>query len=437
MSDTTSGSFSQLVGDDVTDDHRLDPGDIAIGVIIGRTAEFFHFFVFAIASVIVFPRLVFPFVDPLTATLYSFAVFALAYVARPFGSWMFMAVDRRFGKGTKLTTALFLLGTSTVAVAFLPTYEQAGMYSVWLLVILRIGQGVGLGGSWDGLASLLAMNAPKEQDGWWAMVPQIGAPFGLALASGLFAFFHGFLPEAEFYAWGWQFPFFVAFAVNVVALFCRLRIVATPEYVHQFERRELQAAGVRDTVRRFPRFIMVGTFAPLASFAMFHMVTVYPLSWVELFTEENVTHFLIIESIGAVIGTLAIVVSGLLADRYGRRTLLAATAGGMIVFSALAPSLLGMGETGEIIYMGLGFALLGLAFGQSSGAVASNFPTRYRYTGSAIVSDLAWMFGAGAAPFVALFLSAQFGLVAGGLYLFSGAVCTLLALRYNQLLVQR
>ncbi|MBO0906431.1 MFS transporter [Jiella sonneratiae] len=417
--------------------HVLNPSEIAIGVVIGRTSEFFDFFVFAIASVLVFPQRVFPFVDEVTGVLYSFAIFALAFIARPFGTWLFMTIDRLYGKPTKLTIALFLLGTSTVVVAFLPDYRDAGAWSIWLLALFRIGQGLALGGSWDGLASLLAMNAPDRQRGFWAMVPQLGAPFGLIVASGLFAFFHGFLPTEEFYAWGWQFPFFVAFAINVVALFARLRIVVTPEYVHQFERRELQATRVRRTVRQYSTYIVVGTFAPLASFAMFHMVTVFPLSWVNLFTEEWATRFLIVECACAVIGAIAIVASGFLADKYGRRNLLGVSALLIAVFSGFAPSLLAQGFAGELIYMVFGFALLGVSFGQCSGAVASNFPRHYRYTGSAIVSDLAWLVGAGFAPFVALYLSYHLGLVAAGLYLLSGAVGTMLALRYNDLLEYR
>src|SRR5687768_8534811 len=120
---------------------EVRPGDIAIGVIIGRTSEFFDFFVYAIASVVVFPQRVFPFVDPLAGTLLSFAIFAVAFLARPVGTVIFTAVDRSFGRGMKLLIALFLLGTSTVALAFLPGYEQAGMWSIWLLILLRCGQG--------------------------------------------------------------------------------------------------------------------------------------------------------------------------------------------------------------------------------------------------------------------------------------------------------
>jgi MFS family permease len=412
--------------------HRMNPGEIAIGVIIGRTSEFFDFFVYAIASVLVFPRLVFPYVDPLTGTLYSFAIFALAFVARPVGTVIFMAIDRAYGRGVKLTLALFLLGSSTVAIAFLPGYEQIGHASALLLALFRVGQGLALGGGWDGLASLLALNAPENRRGWYAMIPQLGAPLGLMVASGLFAFFVANLSAEDFFDWGWRYPFFVAFAINVVALFARLRMVVTEEYTIQFETRELEPTRVRDTLRTEGRNIAIGAFAPLATFALFHMVTVFPLSWVFLFTRQPPARFLVIELIGAAVGVVAIIVSGLIADRMGRRTLLGATAGAIAAFSGFAPQLLDGGDIGEAIFMILGFILLGLSFGQASGAVASNFSKKYRYTGSALTSDLAWLFGAGFAPFVALMLSSRLGLMSAGGYLLSGAICTLVALSINR-----
>ncbi|MGC4250138.1 MAG: MFS transporter [Sphingobium sp.] len=411
--------------------HGIAPGEIAIGVIIGRTSEFFDFFVYAIASVLVFPKLIFPFLDPLTGTLWSFAIFALAFMARPVGTVIFTAVDRAYGRGAKLTIALFLLGGSTAAIAFLPGYETIGLGAAMLLALFRMGQGVALGGSWDGLASLLALNAPQGRRGWYAMLPQLGAPLGLIVASLLFLFLITALPAEDFLGWGWRYPFFVAFAINVVALFARLRIVMTPEYAQLFENRELQPAPLSETVRSEWRVIATGAFAPLASFAMFHMVTVFPLSWVFLFTKESPARFLMIEAIAAAIGCAAIIASGILADRLGRRTVLGFTAAAIAVFSGFAPQLLNAGEMGEAAFMLLGFILLGISFGQSSGALSSSFNQRHRYTGSALTSDLAWLFGAGFAPLAALWLSDAFGLLAAGAYLLSGAVATLVALWVN------
>jgi MFS family permease len=401
--------------------HAPAPAEIAVGVIIGRTSEFFDFFVYAIASVLVFPSLVFPYVDALTGTIYSFAFFALAFIARPLGTLGFMWIDRHHGRVVKLTAALFLLGGSTMALAFLPGHAQIGAASAVLLGLFRIGQGAALGGAWDGLPSLLSLNAPANRRGWYAMVPQLGAPLGLLVASGLFAFFISTLSEADFLSWGWRYPFFVAFAINVVALFARLR----------FESRDLQPAPVVETVRQHGKTIALGAFAPLASFALFHLVTVFPLSWIVLFTREEPVHFLVIEMVAAVVGVFAILASGIIADRLGRRALLAVSAALIAAFSGFAPQLLDSGGIGETVYTVLGFILLGLAFGQSSGVMASSFSAQYRYTGSALTSDLAWLIGAGFAPLAALLLSSSFGLIAAGAYLLSGALCTLLALAMN------
>ncbi|NIJ16820.1 MFS transporter [Sphingobium vermicomposti] len=413
-------------------DKRVAPGEIAIGVIIGRTSEFFDFFVYAIASCIVFPAHVFPYLSPLSGTLWSFAIFALAFVTRPIGSFIFMAVDRAYGRGVKLTIALFLLGGSTAFIAFLPGYETIGIWSAVLLAAFRAGQGIALGGTWDGLASLLSLNAPSNKRGWYAMMPQLGAPIALVVASGLFAFFLSNLSQADFLSWGWRYPFFVAFAINVVALFARLRIVVTHEFERLFEARELQPSPVIETVQKEGRNIVIGAFAPLASFALFHMVTVFPLSWIALYTDQPLERFLVIEAIGACVGVLAIIVSGFVADMVGRRALLAWSALGIGIFSIAAPLLLSGGELAEIAFMILGFILLGLSFGQSSGIVASNFSSATRYTASALTSDLAWLVGAGFAPLVALLLSSNFGLAASGAYLLSGAIVTGLALFINK-----
>lgn len=413
-------------------DHKIAPGEIAIGVIIGRTSEFFDFFVYALASVLVFPSLIFPFVDPLTGTLYSFALFALAFVARPLGSAIFMWIDRHHGRGVKLTIALFLLGGSTMSIAFLPGYNQVGIAAVWVLALLRIGQGIALGGAWDGLPSLLSLNAPANHRGWYAMIPQLGAPLGLIVAAGLFAFFMTTLSAEDFLAWGWRYPFFVAFAINVVALFARLRMIATPDFERLFESRELQPAPFWETVREEGRTIALGSFAPLASFALFHLVTVFPLSWILLNTGEAAQRFLVIEIVGAVVCVLAMLASGLIADRVGRRAVLGVSAVLIGAYSGFAPQLLGAGGVGETVYMMAGFILLGLGFGQSSGAVNGSFSSERRYTGAATTANLAWLIGAGFAPLVALFLASNFGLWSVGAYLLSGAACTLAALAINR-----
>jgi MFS family permease len=417
-----------------SDHSRIAPGEIAIGVIIGRASEFFDFFVYGIASVLVFPSVFFPFARPLEGTLYAFVVFAFAFIARPIGSVMFMAIHRRYGRETKLTVALFLLGISTAGIAFLPGYSSLGELSIVLLSVFRVGQGIALGGSWDGLPSLLALNAPQERRGWYAMLGQIGAPVGFIIASGLFAFLYSSLSQDDFLEWGWRYPFYVAFAINVVALFARLRLVATNEYARLLAERKLEPTNVVELVRAQGSTLVIGAFAALATYALFHLVTIFPLSWIRLYSNQDISEFLVIEMIGAGLGILGIIASGLIADRFGRRRTLGTVAVLIAVFSGFAPTLLDGGRLGQDIFILLGFSLLGVSYGQASGAVASNFESKYRYTGAALTSDLGWLIGAAFAPLVALGLSAHFGLAYVSVYLLSGAACTLGALSLNRAL---
>lgn len=422
----------------VTADHsQVAPGEIAVGVVIGRASEYFDFFVYGIASVLVFPTLFFPFVDRLQGTLFAFVVFSFAFIARPIGTVLSMAIQRCWSRGTKLTVALFLLGTSTAGIAFLPSYDTLGVAAIALLAVFRIGQGVALGGSWDGLPSLLALNAPPERRGWYAMLGQLGAPLGFMLASGLFAFLVASLSAADFLSWGWRYPFFVAFAINVVALFARLRLVVTHEYERLLDERELEPTGALELVRTEGHNLVIGAFAALASYALFHLVTVFPLSWVTLYSQQSVAGFLTIQIFGALLAAGGIVASGWIADRVGRRNTLGASAVLIAVFSGFAPTLLGGGPLGQDVFMLVGFALLGLSYGQAAGAVNSNFSSKYRYTGAALTADLAWLIGAAFAPLVALGLSAHFGLAYVSVYLLSGAACTLAALILNRALGTR
>jgi len=415
-------------------DGEIHPGEIAVGVVIGRASEYFDFFVYAIASVLVFPSLFFPFDDRLDATLYSFVIFSFAFIARPFGTVLFMWLQRRYSREGKLTAALFLLGISTVGIAFLPTYADAGNTGIVLLALFRIGQGVAQGGSWDGLPSLLALNAPHNKRGWYAMLGQLGAPVGFIIAAGIFAYMVANLSVLDFQAWGWRFPFFVAFAINVVALFARLRLVSTPEYARLLDERELEPVGLSELSHTQGRNIIIGALAALASYALFHLVTVFPLSWVNLYSNRALDDFLVLQMWGAALAIVGTVASGLIADRFGRRTTLGTLAALIAVFSGFVPTLMQGGETGQNIFILVGFTLLGLSYGQAAGAVTANFTPRHRYTGAALTSDLSWLVGAAFAPLVALGLSANFGLGYVSLYLLSGAVGSLAALSLNRAL---
>lgn len=414
--------------------HEVAPAEIATGVVIGRASEYFDFFVYGIASVLVFPTVYFPFASELAGLLFSFTVFSFAFIGRPFGTALFMRIQRRWGRSTKLTASLFLLGTATVGIAFLPPYASIGHSAIYLLALFRFMQGIAFGGSWDGLPSLLALNAPENKRGWYAMLGQLGAPTGFIIAGALFLFLYSSLTFQEFIDWGWRYPFYVAFAINVVALFARLRLVVTHEYTQLLEEGELEPISTLQMVNAQGFNIFLGAFAALASYALFHLVTVFPLSWVSLRKTQSVSAVLTVQIIGAVIAFVSTLVSGLIADRIGRRTTLAVMAVLIGIFSLAAPWLLDGGAVGQDIFILVGFGLLGLSYGQAAGVVTSNFESRFRYTGAALTTDFGWLFGAAFAPLVALGLSSLFGLGAVSVYLLSGVVGTLVALRINQAL---
>ena len=269
------------------------------------------------------------------------------------------------------------------------------------------------------------------------MIPQLGAPIGFIIAAGLFLFLHSNLWAGDFLEWGWRYPFYVAFAINVVALFARLRLVVTNEYERLLEKNELEPTPVAELFRARGGNLFIGAFASLASYALFHLVTVFPLSWITLKATQPVRDVLTVQIIGAFIAIVGIIVSGLVADRIGRRSTLGILAVAIAVFSGFAPTLLTAGAIGENTFILVGFALLGLSYGQAAGAVTSNFAAKHRYTGAALTSDFAWLIGAAFAPLVALGLSANFGLAYLSIYLLSGAACTLTALWVNRTLEQR
>jgi MFS family permease len=415
-------------------DAHVAPGDIAVGVVIGRASEYFDFFVYAIASVLVFPAVFFPFADRLEGTLYSFAIFALAYVARPVGTLVFMAIQRHFSREIKLTVALFMLGTATVAISALPTYSRWGEWAIISLAILRLGQGAALGGSWDGLPSLLALNAPEHKRGWYAMLGQLGAPVGFIIAAGIFSYLLTELTQDDFLVWGWRYPFYVAFAINVVALFARLRLVSTRDYTNLLDEHQLDAAPAREVVGKQGTTIVLGALAALASYALFHLVTVFPLSWIQLYDTRSMADFLHIQMMGAGLAIAGVLASGWIADKFGRRNTLGTLAALIALFAGFVPTLMDGGVSGQNTFILVGFLLLGMSYGQAAGAVTSNFLPQYRYTGAALTSDLAWLVGAAFAPLVALGLAANFGLGYVSLYLLSGALGSLAALSLNRAL---
>ncbi len=412
-------------------DLEVWPNEIAVGVIVGRVGEFFDFFVYGIASVLVFPALFFPFASPYEGLLYSFVIFSFGFFARLMGALIFRVVHDRYGRATKLTGALLLLGSATVCIAFLPGYAEVGATAIVLLAVLRIIQGIAVGGAWDGLPSLLATTAPADRKGWYAMISQIGAPLGFLVATGLFAYLYSGVNAKDFIDWGWRFAFFCAFAINVVTLFARLRMAVTPEFEELFHAKELTPSPLPELFENNAKDILLGAMAPLASYALFHLVTILPLSWAVLEPEKfSLGSIFFLQIMGGFVCIATMLISGRVADRIGRAKTL--WWGGVLiaVFCLPAPIL---GDTvfgGQAFILG-GFALLGFSQAQAAGAVNCCFDKAHRYSGALITHELGWLLGAAFAPLIALVLAEHLGNGGVALYLGTGAAATLYALHHN------
>lgn len=409
------------IADTQVDTHAVTLDEVITTVVMARVTDFFGFFVYAIASALIFPQLFFPFLDPVAGTLASFGLFALAFVVRPFASIAARGVERQVGKIGKVAGALLILGTSTVAIGLLPGYEKIGWLAPALLAGLRVLQGIGLGGAWDGITLQLQNAAPPERKGRYAMVPQLGGPIGFIVACSLFYVLTGFLTPEEFMTYGWRFAFFAVLAVNVVALFARIRLLQTDFGAdpHTFK-----SAPYLEMIRTQWRSVMLSAMIPIASYALFHMVTVFPIAYTVLYTDNPIENILLLQAIGGFIAALTVVASGILADKFTKRGVLWVSTAMIILLCLALPSL----GTAPAIYILGGFTVLGLAYGQASAIVPNRYPPQYAYSGTALSTNLSWIVGAAFAPLVGLALTSAFGIWAASLYLLSGVVVTSVAL---------
>ncbi|MEM6681170.1 MAG: MFS transporter [Pseudomonadota bacterium] len=399
--------------------------EVITTVIMARVTDFFGFFVYAIASALVFPQFFFPTLDAVDGTLASFAIFSLAFLARPISSFASRWVQRRIGRTGKVSLALMILGSSTVAIGLLPGYDDIGWTAPILLAALRIAQGIGLGGSWDGITLQLQNAAPKGREGLYAMVPQMGGPIGFCVAASLFYVLTGFLTEEEFINYGWRFAFFAVMAVNVVSLFARIRLLSAD---FGSDGRLITTAPFFKMVQTQWKPILLSTLTPLGSYALFHMVTVFPLGYEILYSDRNIADIMLLELVGGVLAIGSVILSGIAADKFSRYRV-AWISSAMITLLCLSINTL---DTMPAVYILFGFVLLGFAHGQSGAISSGRFPIEYRYSASALATNLAWIVGAAFAPLSGLWLTSKFGLWAAALYMLSGAVVTSFALTFNK-----
>ncbi len=440
--------------------------------LVGTTIEFYDFYVYATAAVLVFPTLFFPTGNDTTALLASFGVFGAAMVARPLGAVVFGHFGDRFGRKATLVASLLTMGIATFLIGCLPTFDDIGLWAALLLLILRLAQGFALGGEWSGAALVATENAPQGKRAWYGTFPQLGAPLGFIIANTVFLLINFALPHPDgagqrseaFLAWGWRVPFLFSAVMVIVGMWVRLKLVESETFARAEKSGAIRKFPLGAVFRRHWWQLILGTFIMLATYVLFYLMTSFTLSYGTKPTLEGAeaaaeaagtafdaaayvpglgfgyTDFVIMQIIGVVFFGVFTLLSGPLADSIGRRKLLMWVTGGIILFGLffnvflmpqLDPKFTGALAQAFLIF---GFTLMGMTFGPMGAILPELFPTNVRYTGSAIAYNVSSILGAALAPIVAVALWAAAGgspwLV--GIYLSGAGILTLIALALSK-----
>lgn len=427
--------------------------------LVGTTIEFYDFYAYATAAVLVFPVLFFPSSDPTASLLASFAVFGAAMVARPIGAVIFGHFGDKYGRKATLVASLLTMGIATFLIGCLPTINQIGFWAPALLLVLRLAQGFALGGEWSGAALVATENAPAGKRAWYGTFPQLGAPLGFIIANGLFLLINFAMPADDpsqksdaFLEWGWRVPFWFSAVMVIVGLWVRLKLVESDAFKKAEAKGTIRKLPVLEAFRTYWWQMILGTFLMLATYVLFYLMTNFTLTFgtkPQTLPEGGdpatfvpgqgfaYTDFVIMQIIGVVFFGIFTMVAGPLADRFGRRKTLIWVTSAIVLFGLTFSFFLMPRENpaGEgtywmtLAFLIIGFTLMGLTFGPMGALLPELFPTNVRYTGSAIAYNVSSILGAALAPIIALALLSTGGgnpwLV--GIYLSAMAVLTLIA----------
>ncbi|HEX6226597.1 MAG TPA: MFS transporter [Chryseolinea sp.] len=397
--------------------------------LIGTTIEFFDFYIYATAAVLVFPKLFFPADDPVAATFASLATFGLAFFARPVGAALFGHFGDRMGRKTTLVAALMTMGPSTVAIGLLPSYNSIGILAPILLALFRFGQGLGLGGEWGGAVLLATENAPKNKKAWYGMFPQLGAPIGFLLSSGTFYILSKTMSDDQFLAYGWRIPFVASALLVGVGLYIRLKIEETPDFLRVISSHKRVNVPVITVFAKHTKTILLGTAATITTFLLFYIMSVFTLSWGTSVLHYDRESFLIAQMISMLFFALGIPLSAVLADRRGRNNILVGSSIGIFIFGLFFEALFVTDSLMvTVIFQSVGMLLMGLNYGPVGTALAEIFPAEVRYTGASLGFTLAGILGASLTPYFATALATNYGLEFVGYYLSFGAAISIGAL---------
>lgn len=402
---------------------------VILASMMGTAIEFFDFYAYGTASAAYFPKVFFPQMTPLLATLLSLLTFGVAFVARPVGSFVFGHFGDRLGRKKTLVVSLLVMGVATVAIGFIPGYQSIGVGGALLLCLCRFVQGIGLGGEWSGAILVATENAPADKRALYGAFPEVGAPIGFFICNGLFYVLEKMLTPAQMMSFGWRVPFWASSVLVVIGLYVRHRLQETPLFKLAQERDNTTRSPLKVVFKENWREILKGTFLMGATYAMFFTLTTWSLSFATTALGFSHSEFLLLLMAAIVEFAVLIMTTSVLADKVGRKKVLMTASVALVVFSLVFPYFL-EGQhnmVGMLLFLGLGFVVMGTLYGPVGAVLPELFPTKVRYSGAGITYNLAAVVGAAVAPTITTWLIATFGLHYAGMYMFVLAVVSVVA----------
>lgn len=374
---------------------------VLVSSLLGTAIEWYDFFLYGTAAALVFNRLFFPNLEPLAGTMAAFASYAVGFFARPLGGVIFGHFGDKIGRKSMLVTTLLMMGIATFLVGLLPTYDQIGTLAPVLLVLLRLVQGLAVGGEWGGAVLMVAEHSDNNRRGFFTSWVQVGVPIGLLLATGVFSLFT-LLPEAAFLSWGWRVPFLLGIVLTGLGFFIRMKVLESPVFEQAKSARSAAKLPILEVLKTHRKSVILSMGARMAENACFYIFTIWILSYATQNLGLAKSSLLNGVLIGSAVQLVAIPFFGALSDRLGRRPVYL---GGAVFLLLLVFPFFWLVETRSVgfVWLAIVLGMIGHAamYGPQAAFFSELFGTRTRYTGASLGYQLAAPFAGGLAPLIA------------------------------------
>ena len=431
--ETAAGKAQAMVRDSVK--------TVIAASMVGTAIEFYDFYAYGTAAANYFPKVFFgDTTNPTVALLASLLTFAIAFIARPLGSLVFGHFGDRMGRKTTLVVSLLTMGIATFLIGCLPTYNQWGVAAVAVLCLCRFVQGIGLGGEWSGAALVATENAPEDKRALYGSFPELGAPIGFFLSNGTYFLLETFNDNDAMLAWGWRVPFLLSSILVIVGLVVRVQMEETPIFRMAQEQKKVVKSPLTEVFKKSWKEVIQATFLVAVTYTLFYTLATWSLAWGTKTVEQGGGNlgftnqeYLLMLMIAVCVFAAFIVISCVNADKFGRKRVIIISSCCLIAFALLFPFLLDPAVVGQrnfatnLLFLCIGFALMGTAFGPIGAFLPELFDANVRYSGSGIGYNLAAIVGAAFVPTIATWLSHHWGVHSVGLYLGVMALCCLIA----------